>query len=55
MQASQQLLFDARTQFDAALLQARRDGWSLRALADNLNLSYTSVKRYAQRAEARGQ
>lgn len=52
--ATQQMLNIVREEFDTALLQARRDGWSLRALSDALGLSYTSIKRYSQRAVDRG-
>jgi len=53
--ATQRMLILVRTDFETALLQARRDGWSLRVLAEHLSMSYTSVKRYSERAEARGQ
>ena len=52
--ATQQMLNLVREEFDTALLQARRDGWSLRALSDATGLSYTSVKRYSLRAVDRG-
>jgi len=49
------MLNAVREDFETALLQARRDGWSLRHLAEHLGLSYTSIKRYSKRAEERGQ
>jgi len=55
VKAFQQMLVQAGEELDTALLQARRDGWSLRELAEEIGLSYSSVKRYSLRAQARGQ
>jgi ribosome-binding protein aMBF1 (putative translation factor) len=53
--ATQQMMSLVRSDFETALLQARRDGWSLRALSAHLSMSYSSIKRYARAAEDRGQ
>jgi len=55
VKAFQKRLVQAGEELDTALLQARRDGWSLRELAEEIGLSYSSVKRYSLRAQARGQ
>lgn len=51
--ATQRLHYDVTEMYEASLLQARRDGWSLREIGEHLNLSYSSVKRHAERALAR--
>jgi len=52
MQAMQVVV---RQDYELAILQARRDGWTLRELARHLNMGYSSVKRLSEAAEARGQ
>lgn len=46
----QRLVVDMRDEFDNAILRCLNDGWSLRALADELGISYSNIRRYAARA-----